>query len=93
MLHPKDGDHFLTSVTIDENCLLPCHVCVIILVTNGHCQGAGNCFGWTAAVTHNNRNEEFLLALTVKHPQSCKCCSAIKVVLEIEIIAVAILGG
>lgn len=64
-------DDPLTSVTIDENFLFPCQVCVIILVTDGHCQGAGHCFGWTAAVAHDNRNEEFFLALAVKRPESC----------------------
>lgn len=61
----------LTSVTIDENFLLPCHMCMIILVTDGHRQGAGHCFGWTATVAHDNRNEELFLALAVKCPQSC----------------------
>lgn len=68
MLHTKDRDDPLTSVTIDENCLLPCHMRMIILVTNGHCQGAGYRLGWTATVAHNNRNEELFLTLTVKRP-------------------------
>lgn len=61
----------LTPVTINENFLLPCHVCMIILVTDGHSQGAGHRLGWTSTVTHNNRNEKLFLALAVKCPQSC----------------------
>ncbi len=69
--HLKDGEDPLTSVTIDENFLLPRCMCVIILVTNCHRQGAGHCSGWTATVTHDNRNEELFLALAIKCPQSC----------------------
>lgn len=70
-MHSKDGEDVLTSVTVDENFLLPCHMCMIILITDCHCQGAGHCFGWMPTVTHNNRNEELFLTLAVKHPQCC----------------------
>lgn len=92
-LHPEDGDDLLTSVTIDENFLIPCQVGMIVLVTDGYRQSACHCLGWTAAVAHDNRNEEFFLPFTVKHSQGCECSSAVQVVLEVEIIAVAILRG
>lgn len=68
MLHHKDIDDSLTSVTIDENFLVPCHMCMVVLVTDSHCQSAGYCLGWMATVTHNNGYEELFLTLTVKHP-------------------------
>lgn len=91
-LLPKDGDG-LTSVTIDEDPLLPCHVPVVILIADGHRQGGGHGFGRVAAVAHNDWNEEFFLAFAVKRPQSGQCRCAIEVILEVEVVIVAILGG
>lgn len=67
-LHLNDKYNPLTSVTIDEYFLLPRHMCMVILVTDGHRQGAGQRLGRVAAVTHYNRNEELFLALAVKRP-------------------------
>lgn len=58
----------LTSMTVDENFLLPCHMRVVILVTNGHCQGACHGFRWLPTVAHDNGDEKFFLPLTVKSP-------------------------
>lgn len=66
---------------------------MVILVADGYRQGAGHSFGWTATVAHDDGNEKLFLALAVKRPQSCQCRCAIQVVLEIEIIAMAIFRG
>lgn len=71
------SDDPLTSVTIDENGLLPRHMCVVVLVADGHCEGAGHRFGWMAAVAHGNGDEELFLPLAVKGPQGCECRRAI----------------
>lgn len=83
----------LTSVTVDEDFLLPGHVGVVVLVPDGHGQGAGHRLGWTSAVAHDDRDEELFLALAVERPQSRQRGGAVEVVLKVEIVAVAILGG
>lgn len=79
-------------MTADEDFLFPSHMCVVVLVTDGHSQGAGHRFGWSPAVAHNDRNEELFLALTVEHPESRQRGCAVQVVLKVEVIAVAVLG-
>lgn len=84
---------FLTSVAINKDLFVPSHMWMIILITNGHSQRAGHCLGWIATVTHDNRDKELLLPFSVKHPESCQCCCAVEIVLEVEVVAVAILCG
>lgn len=66
---------------------------MIILIPNGHRQGAGHCLGWMATVAHDDGDQELLLSFSVKHPESRECCSAVEIVLEVEVVAVAILRG
>lgn len=63
-----DKKEQLTSMTINEYLLFPSSVSVIVLVTDCDRQCAGHRLGWVPTVTHNNRDEEFFLALPVKRP-------------------------
>lgn len=63
---------------------------VVVLVSDGYRQGAGNSFGGMATVTHDNRNVKLLLVLSIKHPQSCQRRCPIEVVLQVEVVGVAI---
>lgn len=83
--------HLLTSVAVDGYLLLSRHVSVIILVTNGHSQGAGHRFGRATTVAHDDGQEELLLALAVERSEGRQSGRAVQVVLEVEVVAVAIL--
>lgn len=55
-------------MAVNEYCLFPCNMSMVIMVTNCYCQCAGDCLGWMSTVTHDNRDEELFLVLPVKCP-------------------------
>lgn len=89
----KNKKETLTTVAVDENLLLPSYMRVVVLVADGYRQSSGHGFGWAPAVTHDDGDEELFLPLTVERPKSRQRRRAVQVVLEVEVIAVAIFWG
>lgn len=79
-------------MTVDENVFLARHVFVVVLVPNGHSQGVGPCLDWMPTVTYIDGDKELLLPLAVERPKRRQSRGAVQVVLQVEIVAVAIVG-
>ena len=77
-------------MTVDHDLLLSGQVGVVVLVADGYRQHAGDRLGRHAAVAHDDGDQELLLALAVERPQGGERGRAVEVVLQVEVVAVAI---
>lgn len=82
----------LTSVRVDEDGLLSANVRMVVVVADGDRQRAGHRFGGTAAVAHDHGDQEFLLTLAVERPQRRQRGRSVQVVLQVEVVAMAIVS-